>query len=147
MTVYPPLKSPLKNYNLSASSRSVHTLPIFPYWSCLVEDELFDHSRTQFDQPTAFWRANTQKTAALSGTHPLTFSTRCYCSLLFSQTSGALSAVTKAVLKTCDFQLLFQRMCQDKAGRGNFCFRHGEEREGVLSFSKVRSGSQTINFT
>lgn len=104
---------------------------------------MFDHSLYWFDQPTAFWRANMHKVSEI---HPLPFSTCCYCSFLFSQPSRALSAVTKAVLQTWDFLLLFQRMCQDKAGRGKFCFQQRDKREGVFSFSGVRSGSQTINF-
>lgn len=119
----------------------VHIFPISPSLTSteIVEDEL-----NWLDQPATFWRANMQKA---SETHPLTFSTCCSRSLLFSQTSVALSAVTKAVLQAWDFLLLFQRMCQDKAGRGNFCFHQGEKGEGVFSFSEVRSGSQTINLT
>lgn len=142
--VYHPLKSPFKNYKLSASFHSVHIFPISPSSTSteVVEDGCFDHSLNWFDQPTAFQRANMQ---GVSESHPLTFSTYYYCSLWFSQTS--LSAVMKAVLKTWNFHLLFQRVCRDKAGCGNLCFHQGERSEGVLSSSKVRSGSQTINFT
>lgn len=72
--VYHPLKSPFKNYKLSASFHSVHIFPISPSSTSteVVEDGCFDHSLNWFDQPTAFQRANMQR---VSESHPFTFST------------------------------------------------------------------------
>lgn len=119
--------SPFKNYKLSASFQSVPMFPISPSFTSteVVEDECFDHSLSWFDQPTAFWRANTQEVQPMPC--PWAHTPTAHFSFPRLQLPFLLWRTQRSRPVTSTY---YFRGCSGKNGCGNFCFHQGRRGKG-----------------